>query len=274
MYKILVAEDETIERKVLCRALNNYLGEACRIYEARNGREALALARQERPQLAILDIQMPGISGLDVARSVRQEGLPCAVLFLTAFDNFTYTRQAIAVRAVDYLLKPYDEQELLSSVDAALQRTEPSPYPPSSRPAGAENAAPQKSPSPSGEDSALPGESAEPENLRLGRIRTRILEYIETNYAREISMQDAAEAMSYSDAYFCKLFKRCFRVNFSAYLNQYRVERAKQLLADPALGVREISSACGYSDPNYFARVFKRLTGSTPSEYRAGAHSR
>lgn len=256
MYKILVAEDETIERKMLCRALNNYLGEDCRICEARNGREALALALQEQPQLAILDIQMPGISGLEVARSIRQEGLPCAVLFLTAFDNFSYTRQAIAVRATDYLLKPYDEQELLSSVDAALERTEPFPAP--------RSAPTVQAVSPAAEEA----ESAEPENLRLNRIRARILDYIETNYAREISMQDAAEAMNYSDAYFCKLFKLCFRVNFSAYLNQYRVDRAKQLLANPALGVREVSAACGYSDANYFARVFKRLTGSTPSEYR------
>lgn len=251
MYKILVAEDEAIERKVLCRTLTRYLGADCQICEAKNGREALALALEERPRLAILDIQMPGISGLEVARSIRQENLPCSILFLTAFDNFSYTRQAIVVRAADYLLKPYDEQELLSSVDAALQQAEslPAPQPPQAADPAVE-------------------EAAEPENLRLAHIRTRILAYIEANYAREISMQDAAEAMSYSDAYFCKLFKRCFRVNFSAYLNQYRVERAKQLLADPALGVREISAACGYSDSNYFTRVFKRLTGSTPSEYR------
>ena len=60
----------------------------------------------------------------------------------------------------------------------------------------------------------------------------------------------------------------CFKVNFSAYLNEFRVEKARELLASTRLSVREVSVACGYSDANYFARVFKRVTGKTPSEYR------
>ena len=81
-------------------------------------------------------------------------------------------------------------------------------------------------------------------------------------------MQDVAQAMNYSDAYFCKLFKQCFRVNFSAWLNEFRVEKAKQMLQSTRMSIREVSLACGYTDANYFARVFKRVTGRTPSEYR------
>ena len=85
------------------------------------------------------------------------------------------------------------------------------------------------------------------------------------------AMQDAAAALRYSDAYFCKLFKQCFKVNFSAYLNEYRVNRARQLLLDLRLSLKDIGAAVGYSDANYFTRVFKRLTGQTPSEYRVAA---
>ena len=85
------------------------------------------------------------------------------------------------------------------------------------------------------------------------------------------AMQDAAAALRYSDAYFCKLFKQCFKVNFSAYLNEYRVNRARQLMLDPRLNMKDIGAAVGYSDANYFTRVFKRLTGQTPSEYRVAA---
>lgn len=84
-------------------------------------------------------------------------------------------------------------------------------------------------------------------------------------------MQDAAAALRYSDAYFCKLFKQCFKVNFSAYLNEYRVNKARQLILDPRLSLKDIGAAVGYSDSNYFTRVFKRLTGQTPSEYRVAA---
>ena len=85
------------------------------------------------------------------------------------------------------------------------------------------------------------------------------------------AMQDAAAALRYSDAYFCKLFKQCFKVNFSAYLNEYRVNKARQLILDPRLSLKDIGAAVGYSDANYFTRVFKRLTGQTPSEYRIAA---
>ena len=62
-----------------------------------------------------------------------------------------------------------------------------------------------------------------------------------------------------------------FKVNFSAYLNEYRVNKARQLILDPRLSLKDIGAAVGYSDANYFTRVFKRLTGQTPSEYRVAA---
>lgn len=63
-------------------------------------------------------------------------------------------------------------------------------------------------------------------------------------------------------------WKQCFHVNFSTYLNEYRIEKARALMQNPRINIKDISIACGYSDPNYFTRVFKRLTGLTPTEYR------
>ena len=63
--------------------------------------------------------------------------------------------------------------------------------------------------------------------------------------------------------------KLCQQVN--AYLNEYRVNKARQLILDPRLSLKDIGAAVGYSDANYFTRVFKRLTGQTPSEYRMAA---
>ena len=119
-----------------------------------------------------------------------------------------------------------------------------------------------------GEERAAAGEEEEGIH-RLGQIREDIVAYIREHYTEELSMQDVARAMNYSDAYFCKLFKQCFKVNFSAWLNEFRVEKAKELLSATRLSVREVSLACGYADANYFARVLKRVTGMTPSEYRS-----
>ena len=84
----------------------------------------------------------------------------------------------------------------------------------------------------------------------------------------DISMQDAARVMNYSEAYFCKLFKQCFSRNFTSYLTHYRVDQAKKMLEEPTVNIKEIGKAVGYGDSNYFAKVFKRITGQSPTEYR------
>lgn len=253
--KLLVAEDELIERKVLCKTLQKYLGDLIVLYEARNGREALELFAREAPQVIILDIEMPGCTGLEVARKIRETDKNCGILFLTGYDKFAYAKQAIAVRALDYLLKPYKEQELVFAVEDAIRQVSArsTPLPPRVQPTAP--AAPLHT-------------EEEDEDVRTSIIRAEMLSFIEAHYREDISMQDAATALRYSDAYFCKRFKQCFKVNFSAYLNEYRVGKARQLVLDPRLSLKDVSTACGYADANYFTRVFKRITGKTPSEYR------
>lgn len=257
IYEILVAEDELIERRVLCKTLKKHLGDACIIHEAKNGREAVELFEAHHPAVAILDIEMPGISGLEAARKIRQSGRHCMILFLTAFDKFSYAKEAISLRALDYLLKPYEEKELILSVEEALQLYDRlTVLPGSSRLLSAEG--------------ILAGEEEHAGDVRLSQVREKIDRYIREHFSSELSMQAVARAMNYSDAYFCKLFKQCFKVNFSAYLNEFRVSRAREMLLNTRLSVREVSLACGYSDSNYFTRVFKRITGKTPTEYRMG----
>ena len=252
MYQILIAEDEALERKVLCSILQKHFGELCLIHQARSGPEAVALFMEHRPQVLILDIEMPGSTGLEAARQIRSSGLPCMILFLTAYDKFSYAREAIALRAVDYLLKPYEAQELILSVEEALNLYARTSGNPDLHLSFAQD----------------PEDEEDPSSHRMGQVRENIERYIRKHYTSELSMQDVAKAMNYSEAYFCKLFKQCFKVNFSAWLNEFRVEKAKEMLLQSRMSIREISLACGYTDANYFARVFKRITGKTPSEFR------
>lgn len=249
-YKILIAEDEAIERRMLCQTLNEHLGEVCELLEAANGDQAMELYQRFRPEIVLLDIEMPGLSGLEVARRIRAGQKPCVILFLTGFDKFSYAKQTISVHAQEYLLKPYNEEELLSTVEEAVQL--------------AAHFADGQRPTESAEVIAEPDE----ESVRLSMVREEIRACIEAHYAENLSMQDVARYMRYSEGYFCRLFKQCFRVNFSAYLNEYRIEKAKQMMRDTRKNMKDIGTACGYSDAAYFCRVFKRLTGLTPSEYR------
>lgn len=250
-HKLLVAEDVASERLALCNILQNQLRNSAVILEAADGREALELYDREHPGIAILNIEMPGLTGLEVAHHIRHQDKTCAIFFISDYDSFSYARQAISLRALDYILKPYDETKLLHSLQEALH------YRDQVHSMIRENAPIIK-----------PKPEEDMESARLSLVREDIAAFIENHYMEELSMKNAAHAMHYSDAYFCKLFKQCFHVNFSIYLNEFRIKKARELMENSRANVKDIGTACGYTDANYFSRVFKRITGLTPTEYR------
>lgn len=252
MYRVLVVDDEPIERMMLSQTLQKMLGDVCQVYEAKNGREALEIFDEQKIQIVVLDIEMPGINGLEAARIMRERRDECAIIFVTAFDDFSYAKQAISVHAIDYILKPYQSKEVVSAVEEAMRLvgkyfTESKESEPIEEVLAEENIG----------------------DIRLSLARETIENYIKAHYMDDISMHNLAHVMNYSDAHFCKLFKQCFKVNFTAYLTEYRISVAKKMLEDPRLNIKDIGNASGYTDSNYFARVFKRIAGCTPTEYRA-----
>ena len=99
------------------------------------------------------------------------------------------------------------------------------------------------------------------------------LQYIEDNFGTDISLNEISEKLNISSYYFSKLFKEETNEGFIEYLTKRRVERAKEMLKDPAKSIKQVGSECGYSDPNYFSRIFKKATGMTPTEYKERAGS-
>ena len=104
MYRLLVADDEIIERKVLLKTMQKNIEGQCELFQAENGREALEIYEKEKIQIAILDIEMPGINGIQAAEKIREKDKNCCIIFLTAYDEFSYAKKAITVRALDYIL--------------------------------------------------------------------------------------------------------------------------------------------------------------------------
>lgn len=95
----------------------------------------------------------------------------------------------------------------------------------------------------------------------------RTAAYVRENYARQISLESAAAEVPLSPGRLSRLFVEETGRGFSEFLTEVRIERAKELLAEPGASVKLVSAACGYPDPNYFARLFKKVTGYTPSAF-------
>ena len=104
---------------------------------------------------------------------------------------------------------------------------------------------------------------------RSGSLVDKVCEFIKQNYNSELSLDEAAGMVGLSNFYFSKLFKHHKNMNFIDYITEVRIKRAKELLKDPEINIKEIGNLIGYSDPNYFARVFKRIEGISPTEYRS-----
>lgn len=96
----------------------------------------------------------------------------------------------------------------------------------------------------------------------------RAVQYIQSNYQRDISLDDVSMELNLSPYYFSKLFKEQTGENFIEYLTKTRICKAKSLLLDTAGTVREVGVAVGYQDPNYFSRIFKKNVGVTPTEFK------
>src|SRR6184192_2359699 len=117
--RILVAEDETIIRLDLCELLRRAGFEV--VAEARDGEEAVTLAREHAPDLAIMDVKMPRLDGIEAARRILDER-PIPIVMLTAYGQQELVSRAIEAGVFGYLVKPFREQDLLPAIETARAR--------------------------------------------------------------------------------------------------------------------------------------------------------
>ena len=119
--RILIAEDETIIRLDLRDLLERSGFEVCA--EAKDGEDAVALARSEQPDLAILDVKMPKLDGIEAARRIMDER-PIPIVMLTAYGQDELVARAVEAGVFGYLVKPFREQDLLPAIHTARARHE------------------------------------------------------------------------------------------------------------------------------------------------------
>ena len=95
--------------------------------------------------------------------------------------------------------------------------------------------------------------------------------YINDHFQKDISLDEVSKEVNVSPYYFSKLFKEETGQNYIEYMTEIRINKAKELLSQGnETSMKEICISCGYQDPNYFSRIFKKTVGLTPTEYREG----
>ncbi|MDO7908039.1 AraC family transcriptional regulator [Paenibacillus sp. JX-17] len=445
MYKILIADDEALEREGLEWIIDHMLKENFRIIHAENGRRAIELAEEEHPHIVLMDVNMPGIRGLDAIREIKESLPDTKFVLVTAYDYFAYAKEALSLGVKEYIVKPAKRNEVVEILQQLVQeldeekrrrqehlelKNKVSQLVPL-----AENelalmimvhqtgdsdaaqlaewldfplgtgcsmvAALAESPTQLdekrlydfirsytkssgmecilsslidqhiaifltaprnpdqhagwmdevkrfGEDLCLrverqvewstsisvgvgslcegadglhqsyfeavfasayyeqggkvcrfddlrngEGEAYKVSSLSDGQHRLhrsyvatalqrsreereqetitvldRARQYILQRYTEELSLEDVAEHVHLNPYYLSKIMKQQFGESFIDLLTRLRIEKAKEIMSSEQLSLKEVCFEVGYKDPNYFSRVFKRVTGMTPTEYR------
>ena len=263
MLKILIADDERFERELLGDIVSKCMGHEAEVRLAENGRQTVEIASIWGADLILLDIEMPGVNGIEAARQLKEQRPEIKIIFVTAYSLFSYAHEAVRLGASDYILKPVDAQD----VEKAVRRVAAQAEAERQLAELARNGASQiETP-----DSNAETDSSEKVSLTMSKVK----DYLQHNYMYDISLDSVSEILGMSPSYFSVMFKRSFGVGFVDYLNELRIQAAQELLDDPLRSTAEVASLVGYESANYFARIFKKKTGMTPTEYRRkGGNSR
>lgn len=451
MYRMLIADDEALEREGLELIISRAMPGIFEIMHAENGRMAIQLAKECRPDIVLMDVKMPGIQGLDALRDIGAMNPSVKMVLVTAYDYFAYAKQALVLGVKDYIVKPAKPEQILSTLTKLLRELEqekdhrfaelrrqdrytqlmplienelsmmvitdqiqelsleqmaeyadfhmdrcltaviifneqetssfseeqqreqlelvyqdikraldkyPSSFsspiiqqhialfipfpehtlftkadinawgirliedlqrsyalklyagfgalksnirqlresyrealcaadyastkqPPAScviysdiadllEPAALEKAYHRRWGTVS--SSSLLHTAMEQAHHAREQAANSLIEqaksYIDTHFVDELSMEEVAEQVHLNPFYFSKLFKQHIGQTFTDYVTQSRITLARSLLEENDLSLKEISYQVGYKDPNYFSRVFKKVTGLAPTEYR------
>ncbi|MBQ7657715.1 MAG: response regulator [Butyrivibrio sp.] len=250
MTRVLIVDDEKYVRMGI-KSETDWSLIGCEVVgEAANGIEGLEAAETLRPDLVISDIRMPKMDGIEMAEKIIEKSPKTKVIFLTAYNEFEYARQAIRIGVSDYLLKPFQDGELEGSIQRLLHLHPNAPA------SSAEL-----------EEQLIPLRKKEEVSNRY--VQTAI-EYIENNYVdQSFSITKLAESMSVSEGHISRLFKSETDHSINNYLTRYRIKKAMDYLKDVNVKVYEVAEKVGYSDIAYFSNTFKKLVGKTPSDYQA-----
>lgn len=238
--KLLIADDEDTIRRGMTKYMQLHTDRFSKIYEAENGQEALNILLQYQPQVMLLDVQMPVKSGIEVLQEAKRAGIEPITIILSGYDEFKYAQQALHLGAKEYLLKPVRAADILACINQLADEAFGT------------------------EGEAIEQEFAGQENRSLQIAQ----EYIAEHFTEDISLSDVAEKAGISAGYLSTLFSRQLQCKYVDYLNQIRITRACTYLAHTVLKTYEVAYRVGFRDEKYFSRVFKRIKGMNPKEYR------
>lgn len=240
-YTVIVVEDEKLIAKNIIKNIERVgLGFEV-IATAPNGEEGWRLIQERQPDVVFTDIRMPVVDGLELIQRIREKYDFISCVMVSGYADFAYAQVAMRYSVVDYLLKPINLEELRSVLIKIEQKLRV-------------------------ERDRLLGSG---KYRRTEEIVNLVIEYIHQHYMHVIDLGKLASDFGFSISYLTKIFTNQTGVPPTKYIKEYRIGLAKQLLRNEKLPISEVGASVGYPDQFHFSKIFKQVTGMSPTEYRS-----
>ncbi|GAA0486368.1 response regulator [Salinibacillus aidingensis] len=227
---VLVVDDEPLEIEQLSFLIKNKYPD-WEIYTAEDAVEAKQIFKETKIPLSLIDIHLPGQSGLDLCEYIRKCEIKTSIVLITAYQDFSYAQKAIRLEVMDYLVKPVIESEFFQVIDHFLE--------------------------------------SNPDIETKSETINKVLDIVREDYNQKLQLPDIAKRVYVTPAYLSKKFTEEAGIHFTEYLNYYRIQKAKQfILKKPEWTLFEVAERVGFSSQNHFSNLFKKIEGMTPSQFK------
>ena len=242
MYKLVIIDDE---KKILDGVAEIFPWEQIGFEVTgtfTRASDALAFFRESPADVVMTDIRMPDMDGLELTRELKalSDSEDLKIVIFSSYSEYVYMREALLLDVTDYLLKPVKYSDLLSCFEKIRLELDE-----------------RRAPTPEREESYYE------------KIVSRVDKYLKENY-QKAALNEAAEIVGISAGYLSRIYKEYKGTGFMEMLGRIRMERAGELLMDPAYKSYEIAYLVGYDNPKNFTRAFKAYYQVTPRDYRNG----
>ncbi len=255
MIGIIIIDDEEMIRKGLVHTINWLSMGITVLGSTDNGQDGMEMIRRLRPDIVLTDIKMPLMDGLEMVKKLKGQ-VEFKVVFLTSYQEFEFAQQAIKLNAVDYLLKPIEEnvlEELMLKIVAEIKESKKYEKLKKVTNANQQNV----------DEWLFIRYAQEGKTFYIKET----LDYIEKNYNKKISLGKLANQCNVSESYMRRILRKYTGKTFVELLHLYRINKSIEYLKEGNLRINEISDICGFSDYKHFYSVFKKKCGLSPTDF-------
>ena len=252
MYKLLVVDDEKFIRRGIIELIDLKKLNISEVFEASNGKKALEVAKLEKPDIILADINMPIMNGLEFTAEVRKFLPDAKIAMITGYDYFDYAVTALKAGVDDYILKPVSKDDIAVLLNKLVEKVHST---------NATSLAEK-----------ISSQIGEITQSNMDSYKNKIDDCMSNNLSNsDFGLKHLAKDLSLSSGYLSAKFREIYGQNFQDYMLNLRLQKAKLLLLSSDLKMYEIAASVGFEDPNYFSAAFKKHTSLSPSEFKKGA---